>query len=114
MSKRREQFNFRTSLLSDEAYKLIEHLSETRQLSKQIAVWAEQELSQHTPQNETSTEILKEIKTIKLMLQTATLHTRNPHTEELVPTTAKKEALQLVSSDQVNSVIDDEDESYDY
>lgn len=103
-------------MLSEEAYKFIEHLSETRQLSKQIAVWAEQERSpnNHTPQNNTSTEILNEIKTIKLMLQNTTVHPQNSHTLEQSSYTTTKEILQLVSSDIVNNVIDDEDENYEY
>lgn len=114
MSKRREQFNFRTSLLSDEAYELIRKLSESRQLSQQIAAWAQEEirLNKPTPQTDTSTEILKELKSIKSMLQSKTFYTQDFHRDEQVP--EEKVVLEFVSSDVVNNVIEDGDEEYDY
>ncbi|MED4353626.1 hypothetical protein P9265_15015 [Schinkia azotoformans] len=118
MGKRREQFNFRTSLLSDEAYDLIRKLSESRQLSQQIAAWAQEEINRNkqTPQIDTSTEILKELKTIKSMIQSKSFYLHDSHNNEQISEESKvtQEVLQLVSSDIVNNVIEDEDEEYDY
>ncbi|HHW36782.1 MAG TPA: hypothetical protein GXX18_06015 [Bacillales bacterium] len=118
MGKRREQFNFRTSLLSNEAYELIRKLSESRQLSQQIAAWAQEEINRnkHTPQTDASTEILKELKSIKSMIQSKSFYLPDLHNNEQNPEESKvtQEVLQLVSSDIVNNVIEDEDEEYDY
>ncbi|WP_156289545.1 hypothetical protein [Oceanobacillus salinisoli] len=113
---KREQFNFRTSLLSDEAYELIVQLSKSKQLSAQIAMWAEEHIKQNQKSQSTLDLVLDEIKGLKKWIQhnsevTIREDVNLPFKESQLES---KEPLQQLSSHKSMRELDQNDLDYDY
>lgn len=111
--ERREQFNIRTSFLSDEAYQYLLQLSQTKQLSAQVARWAEEHIkgsNQSNNEQNDMKDVLQELKEIKSMLLRPSLN----HSFVTSPLIEKASPITLISSDKANTTIEDDDVNYNY
>ncbi|WP_027416571.1 hypothetical protein [Aneurinibacillus terranovensis] len=109
---RRQQFNFQSSFLSEEAYKLIEHLSKTKQLSARIAKWAEAEVN-----NSASPDmklILQEILGMKRILQNQSIVIQQDDERTSIIDGGDEPSITLISSNEVHTLIDEDDINYNY
>lgn len=110
--KRQEQFNIKSRGMPDDVYRVFEQKAANRQLKAYLIRLVQKDINESQPG---CSEILNELKRIETRFMSV-LNSRSftVMNQEYLDKETKVENLQQISTDCVNSALDDDDLGYDF